>query len=56
MPSTSLRGCLTGMDDPQDGLSLAGRQDEDRRHVLVAIVAVILGVVVGAENLQEVTS
>ena len=49
-PSASLRSCLTGMKDPQDGLSKSRRWDEDGGSVIATFVAIFLGLIVGTWN------
>ena len=49
-PGTSLRSCLTGMEDPQDVSSKCRRWDEDGGYIIVAVMTVVLGMVVGAQN------
>ena len=54
-PGTNLGGCLTGMDDPQDGSSESRRGYEGWGYVVVAVVTVFLCVIVGAQNVCDVT-
>ena len=54
-PDASLRGCLTGIEDPQDGLSKSGRGNEDQGYIIIAVMAVVLGVIVGAQNVCDIT-